>query len=161
MNRFELVNIILEHIGIDTARFTYKWVSAAEGIRFVKFITEFDGGISKLGSFGKKEGLDRHAVMHKLKAALNTVEGRAFRMAFARQARQMKDEGTFGKFSSKDKLLEMFKKEMNMYQTLLYLEEKKRSAKELTGLLGIPEEQVIGVVETLKKKNMWEGELLT
>ena len=81
-------------------------------------------------------------------------------MVFAKQAKQMKDEETFGEFPSKDKLLEMFKKEMNMYQTLLYLEEKERSAKELTGLLGIPEEQVMGVVEMLKKKNMWDGELI-
>jgi hypothetical protein len=81
-------------------------------------------------------------------------------MVFAKQAKQMKNEETFGEFPSKDKLLEMFKKEMNMYQTLLYLEEKERSAKELTGLLGIPEEQVMGVVETLKKKNMWDGNLI-
>ena len=135
-------------------------MSAAEGIRFVKVITEFDGSISEMGPFGAKEGLDRQAVMYKLKAALKTVEGRTFRMAFAKQSKQMKEEETFGQFPSKDKLLEMFKKEMNMYQTLLYLEEKKRSAEELTGLLGIPEEQVIGVVETLKKKNMWSGELL-
>ena len=135
-------------------------MSAAEGIRFVKVITEFDGSISEMGPFGAKEGLDRQAVMYKLKAALKTVEGRTFRMTFAKQSKQMKEEETFGQFPSKDKLLEMFKKEMNMYQTLLYLEEKERSAEELTGLLGIPEEQVIGVVETLKKKNLWEGELI-
>jgi len=135
-------------------------VSAAEGIRFVKVITEFDGSISEMGPFGAKEGLDRQAVMYKLKAALKTVEGRTFRMTFAKQSKQMKEAETFGQFPSKDKLLEMFKKEMNMYQTLLYLEEKERSAEELTGLLGIPEEQVIGVVETLKKKNLWEGELI-
>lgn len=86
------------------------------------------------------------------------VEGRAFRMAFARQAKQIKEEGTFGQFPSKDKLCEMFKKEMNMYQTLLYLEEKERSVEELPGLLGIPEEKVTEYVETLKKKNMWSGE---
>ena len=135
-------------------------MSASERIRFVKVITEFDGSISELGPFGAKEGLDRQAVMYKLKAALKTVEGRTFRMAFARQSKQMKGEETFGQFPSKDKLIEMFKKEMNMYQTLLYLEEKERSAKELTGLLGIPEEQVMGVVEMLKKKNMWEGKLI-
>ena len=123
-------------------------------------ITKFDGSISDLGPFGSEEGLDRNAVMHKLKAAIKTVEGRTFRMAFARQAKQMNEEATFGEFPSKDKLTEMLVKEMNMYQTLLYLEEKDRSADELTGLLGINEEQVMGVVETLKKKNMWDGELL-
>jgi DNA-binding IscR family transcriptional regulator len=154
------VNIILQYIGIDTERFTYKWVSAAEGIRFVQVITEFDGKISDLGPFGEKEGLDSLAVRHKLRAALKTVEGRTFRMAFARQAKQMKDEGTFGQFPSKEKLLEMFQKEMNLYQTMLYLEEKERSAEELTDLLGIPEDQVMAFVEKLKKNNMWNGELL-
>jgi ABC-type metal ion transport system substrate-binding protein len=124
-------------------------------------ITEFDGSISELGPFGAKEGLDRHAVIYKLKAALKTLEGRTFRMVFAKQAKQMKDGKTFGEFPSKDKLLEMFKKDMNMYQTLLYLEEKERSATELTKLMGIPEKQVMLYVDTLKKKNMWSGELLT
>jgi hypothetical protein len=123
-------------------------------------ITEFDASISELGRFGAKEGLDRQAVIYKLKAALKTVEGRTFRMVFAKQAKQMKDGKTFGEFPSKDKLLEMFKKEMNLHQTLLYLEEKERSATELTKLMGIPEEQIMLYVETLKKKNMWSGELL-
>jgi F420-non-reducing hydrogenase iron-sulfur subunit len=125
----------------------------------VKVITEFDGSISELGPFGSEEGLDRHAVMYKLKAAIKTVEGRTFRMAFARQAKQMKEEKKFGQFPSKDKLKKMLLKEMNMYETLIYLEEKERSVNELTGLLGLPEEQVMGFVETLKKKNMWEGEV--
>ena len=81
-------------------------------------------------------------------------------MAFAKQAKQMKEEASFGEFPSKEKLIEMFTKDMNMYQTLLYREEKERSAEELTGLLGIDEEQIMGFVETLKKKNMWSGELI-
>jgi len=98
--------------------------------------------------------------MYRIKAAVKTLEGRTFRMIFAKQAKQMKNEKTFGEFPSKDKLLEMFKKEMTMYQTLLYLEEKERSATELTELLGIPEEQVMLFVEKLKKKNIWSGELI-
>jgi hypothetical protein len=122
-------------------------------------ITEFDGSISERGPFGSEDGLDRNAVMYKLKAAIRTVEGRTFRMAFARQAKQMKEEEQFGQFPSKEKLTEMLVKEMKMYQTLIYLEEKERSVNELTGLLGIPEEQVMVFVETLKKKNMWSGEI--
>ncbi len=153
------MNIILNHIGIDTSRFTYRWISAAEGIRFVKLITEFDGRISGLGPFGEREGLDTLTVHYKLRAALKAVEGRALRMAFARQAKQIKEERTYGQFPSKDKLFDMFVKEMTLYQTLLYLEEKERSAEELAGLLCIPVEQVMTFMETLKKKNMWNGEL--
>ena len=80
-------------------------------------------------------------------------------MAFARQAKQMNEEEQFGEFPSKDKLTQMLVKEMSMYQTLSYLQEKERSLNELTGLIGIPEEQVMVIVETLKKKNLWEGEI--
>jgi hypothetical protein len=134
-------------------------VSAAEGIRFVKVITEFDGSISDLGPLVSEEGSDRQVVMYKLKAAIKTVEGRTFRMAFARQAKQMKEENNFGQFPSKDKLTDMLFKEMKMNQILIYLQEKERSLNELTCLLGLPEEQVMGFVETLKKKKIWEGEM--
>lgn len=151
--------MILKHLGIDFERFSYKWVSAAEGIRFVQLITAFDNRISDIGRFGEKEDFDPQAARFKMKAAIKTLEGRTFRMAFARQAKQIKETGTFGQFPSKEKLLEVFIREMNMYQVLACLKEKNRTAEELTGLLGIPEEQVVGFVETLKKKNMWEGEL--
>jgi F420-non-reducing hydrogenase iron-sulfur subunit len=48
MNRFELVRMILDHLGIDPIRFSVEWVSAAEGIRFAQVITEFDGKIKNL-----------------------------------------------------------------------------------------------------------------
>ena len=113
-------------------------MSAAEGIRFVKVITEFDESISEMGPFGAKEGLDRQAVMYKLKAALKTVEGRTFRMAFAKQSKQMKEEETFGQFPSKDKLLEMFKKEMNMFRPCYIWRKKSARQRSLPGFWEFP-----------------------
>jgi hypothetical protein len=153
------VKIILNHLGIDAGRFTYEWVSAAEGIRFVKLITEFDSIISNLGPFGEKEGLDTQTTRRKIKAALIAVDRKMFRMAFARQAKQMKENATYGQFPSKEKLLETFIREMMTYETLSYLEEKERTAPELAGLLGISEDRVMAFVDTLRKKNLWDGEI--
>jgi hypothetical protein len=80
-------------------------------------------------------------------------------MPFAIQAKQMKKDHTYGQFPPKEKLMETFVREMTLHQTLLYLEEKERSASELAELLDIPVDQVMSFVETLRKKNMWNGEL--
>jgi hypothetical protein len=159
MNRFELIRLILDDLGIDPARFSVEWISAAEGIRFVQVITEFDSRIRDLGSLGAREGIDMRSIRYKLQAALRALNGRSLRMSFAKQSKQIKEENTFGKFPAREKLMEIYGKEKTLHETLLYLQEKERSASELSGLLEIPEEEVMSVVETLRKKNMWSGEL--
>jgi DNA-binding IscR family transcriptional regulator len=151
--------MILDHLGIDPIRFSVEWVSAAEGIRFAQVITEFDNKIKDLGELGKKEALDLQELKYKLRAAWKAAESRMLRTPFAIQAKQMKKDDTYGQFPSREKLLGTFVREMTLYQTLLYLEEKERSASELAELLDIPVDQVMSFVETLKKKNMWNGEL--
>jgi hypothetical protein len=151
--------MILENLCIDPLRFRVQWVSAAESIRFVETITAFDSHIRNMGVLGQKENLNLQALAHKLKAAKMAVEGKMLRMAFAKQAKQVKENGTYGEFPSKDKLMEIFMNEMALYETLLYLQEKERSASEISDLLNIPMKQVISNIETLQKRNLWSGEL--
>ena len=159
MNRFELVRIILDHLGIDAGRFSVKWISAAEGIRYVQLITEFDDHIRDIGPLGKKESLDPQVLKYKLRAAGMAVDGKMLRMVFAKQAKQMKDEASYGQLPSKEKVLETFKKEKDLYETLIYVKEKERSVSELSDLVGVPKEQVTSLIETLKKKSIWSGEV--
>lgn len=153
------MKMILDYLGIDPARFRAQWVSAAESILFVQAITAFDSHIRNMGVLGKKENLNLQALAYKLKAAKMTVEAKALRMVFAKQAKQMKENGTYGEFPSKDKLMETFIHEMTLHETLLYLKEKERSASELSELFTISVEQVMSYIETLKKRNLWSGEL--
>ena len=106
------MRLILESIGIDPERFRVQWISAAESILFVQAITAFDNHIRNFGVLGKKENLDLQALQHKLRAAWMAVEGKMLRMAFAKQAKQMKENGTYGEFPSKDKLMKTFINEM-------------------------------------------------
>ena len=153
------MRLILESIGIDPERFRVQWISAAESILFVQAITAFDNHIRNFGVLGKKENLDLQALQHKLRAAWMAVEGKMLRMAFAKQAKQMKENGTYGEFPSKDKLMKTFINEMVLNETLLFLKEKERSASEISDLLKIPGEEVASYIETLKKRNLWSGEL--
>lgn len=151
--------MILEHLGIYPERFQVKWLSAAESILFVQAITAFDSQIRNLGVLGQKENLNQQELQHKLRAAQMAVEGRMVRMVFAKQAKQMKENGTYGEFPSKDKLVETFISEMALNETLLFLKEKEqRSASEISDLLKIPVEQVMSYIETLQKRNLWKGE---
>jgi predicted transcriptional regulator len=54
--------------------------------------------------------------------------------------------------------METFKNEMGLHETLLFLKEKEQSVLEISDLLEIPGEQIALYIETLKKRNLWEGE---
>jgi hypothetical protein len=151
--------MILEHLGIEPERFQVKWISAAESILFVQAITAFDNHIRDMGLLRQKENLDLKVLQHQLKAARMAVEAKMVRMVFAKQAKQMKENSTYGEFPSKDKLMETFINEMALNETLLFLEGKEqRSASEISELLKVPVEQVMSYIETLQKRNLWRGE---
>ncbi len=111
--------MIMENLKIDTDRIALEWVSAAEAPRFVQVITEFTDRIRNLGAMGQSEGISRQALLHKIKAARMAVEGMKLRMAFAKQAKQMKKDGTYGQLPPQDKLATMLMNEMARYEKSL------------------------------------------
>ena len=149
--------MILENLRVDTSRIALEWVSAAESPRFVKLITEFTARIRDLGLIGESEGLNRQVLIHKIKAAKMAMEGMKLRMAFAKQARQIKKEGTYGKLPSMEKLASTFMNEMTLYETFLYLQEKDRPVSELSELLNVSADRVTSCIESLRKKKLWNG----
>ncbi len=52
--RMEVMEGLLEGIGINPRRFKLDWVSASEGKRFAELITSFTEDIKKLGPLGMK-----------------------------------------------------------------------------------------------------------
>jgi hypothetical protein len=119
MNKIALIQMIMENIGIEIDRLALEWVSAAEAPRFVQVITEFTDRIYHLGHMGEREGLDREALIHKIKAAKMAVEGMKIRMAFAKQAKKIKEEGTYGQLPAREKLVTMFMNEMARHEKRL------------------------------------------
>lgn len=110
--------MILKSLEINTDRVALEWASAAEGPLFVKLITEFTGKIKDIGALGIGEGHKREELMRKIKAASMAVEGMKLRMAFAKQAKQMKKDETYGHLPSEEKLLTVLVNEMARYEKL-------------------------------------------
>jgi hypothetical protein len=98
---------------VNTDRIAIEWASAAEGPLFVKLITEFTNKIKDIGTLGISEGLKREELMRKIKAASMALEGMKLRMAFAKQAKQIKRENTYGYLPSEEKLLQVLMNEMD------------------------------------------------
>ncbi len=150
----------IETLGINSDRFSLNWVSAAEATRFVQVITDFTSRIRDLGPLGKEEGLHRGMLSRKIEAARMALEGSRMRMAFARQAKQIKNEGTHGELMSEEKLNATLKDEINLYETYIFLREKERSAEELSALMDLPADHVSSYVDKLRKKKIWDGTLV-
>ena len=110
--------MILKSLKINTNRVALEWASAAEGPVFVKLITEFTGKIKDIGALGISEGLNREELIRKMNAASMAVEGMKLRMAFAKQAKQMKKDEEYGHLPSKEKLLTVLINEMARYEKL-------------------------------------------
>ncbi|MBU1163556.1 MAG: hydrogenase iron-sulfur subunit [Proteobacteria bacterium] len=113
INKIAFIRMILKSLEINADRIAIEWASAAEGPLFVKLITEFTGKIKAIGTLGISEGLKREELMLKIKAASMAVEGMKVRMAFAKQAKQIKKDKAYGHLPSEEKLLTVLMNEMD------------------------------------------------
>ena len=110
--------MIFKSLEINTDRVALEWASAAEGPVFVNLITQFTSKIKDIGTLGSSEGLNREELMRKIKAASMAVEGIKLRMAFAKQAKQMKKNEAYDHLPSEEKLLTVLMDEMARHEKL-------------------------------------------
>lgn len=90
-----LVFNVLKEIGINPARFSLQWASAAEAPRFVKLITDFTGTIKELGPLGESEGIAPDELQARLEKGLAAVSSRKVRMVYGNTAKTIRKEGIF------------------------------------------------------------------
>ena len=65
--QFEITKKLVRLLGIDEKRLRLEWISAAEGARWARIITEFVEDVKKLGPspirvVKKQEGRSKHAL---------------------------------------------------------------------------------------------------
>jgi predicted Zn-dependent protease len=152
MSKFNLMDILLDQLGINRERVALEWVSAAEAPLFVDKITSFTERIRDLGPLGVNEGLDTRQLMRRIEAARISLEGMKLRSAFARQAKQVKENNSYGELPDPEKLRTGLQGEMVLQEVFLALQEGTKSAAELVSDLNLSEEQVGSALETLQKK---------
>ena len=89
-----LIHKVLEESGINPARFSLKWASAAEAPRFVQLITDFTQEIKELGPIGEAEGLKPEEVKERLEKALALVSDKKLRVGFGNVTKNLRKEGS-------------------------------------------------------------------
>lgn len=121
----------------------------------MELITTFTDRIRSLGPLGVSEGLRPDTIKLKMKAAKMALGSTKIRMLFARQAKYMKDGETYRELPPNHELNVKLKTalidEIIVNELLLYVQEKRRSVEELSGLLNISPEEVNKNIVKLKK----------
>ena len=153
--RVRLMWKLLEDAGIDPKRLRLEWVSASEGEKFSKVVTEFTETIRNLGPIQVK----KDAVLRSKVAAADEASD-TFRLR-ALVGKELGLEKTGNVYGNKleqtelEKLIDAATKEE--FERMLILElskDKPRSVKELGKIMEVPTDRVLRHIVVLRQKNM-------
>lgn len=153
--RVRLMWKLLEESGIEPDRLRLEWISASEGEKFSKVVTEFTEHIRKLGpNRVKKDPMQRV----RLAAAEDASQTFRLRALVGKQLNLEQKGNVYGNRLDRaelEKLIDQAAKDE--YERSLILElakEKPRSVKELGGLMGVPTDKVLRHIVVLRQKNL-------
>ena len=139
-------------------RVTLEWVSASEGIRFGKVVTDFTHFITELGpSPLNKEAIDPKLILD-LNAIQNAAESYRLRAIVGRKRKILNEGNVYDRKYPKDNFA-LFEKEaiIDEYQRnrmLLYMEQKECSVKDLSMKLNLEANKVLEHIVDLRGKGL-------
>jgi coenzyme F420-reducing hydrogenase delta subunit len=153
--RLRLMKKLLEDAGIEPQRLRLEWVSASEGEKFSKVVTEFTEQVKKLGPSKVKED----AVLRARAAAADSAS-ETFRLK-ALVGKEFGLEKTGNVYGQKleqtefEKLIDAATKDEFERSLILELSKgKPRSVKELGKIMDVPTDRVLRHIVVLRQKNM-------
>jgi F420-non-reducing hydrogenase iron-sulfur subunit len=153
--RVRLMKKLLEDAGVEPQRLRLEWVSASEGEKFSKVVTEFTEQVMKLGpsNVKKDEGL-------KTKVAAADQASETFRLR-ALVGKELNLETKGNVYNNKleqtelEKLIDQATKEEFERALILELSKAKaRSVKELGHIMNVPTDKVLRHIVALRQKNL-------
>ncbi len=153
--RVQMMKKLLEDAGVDPTRLRLEWVSASEGEKFSKVVTEFTEQVRKLGpSQVKKDPV----VRSRVSAADGASETFRLRALSGKQLGLEKTGNVYGQKLEKvdlERIIDQATKEE--YERSLILElskEKPRSVKDLGKIMDVPTDRVLRHIVALRQKNL-------
>ena len=153
--RLRLMKKLLEDAGIDPTRLRLEWVSASEGEKFSKVVTEFTEQVRKLGPSTVK----KDAVL-KARAAAADSASETFRLKalVGKEFNLEKNGNVYGQKLEQtelEKLIDAATKDEFERSLILELSKgKPRSVKELGKIMDVPTDRVLKHIVVLRQKNM-------
>jgi len=153
--RVRLMKRLLEDAGVEPQRLRLEWVSASEGEKFSKVVTEFTEQVKKLGPSRVK----RDDVL-KTKVAAADDASETFRLR-ALVGKELNLESKGNVYNNKleqtelEKLIDQATKEEFERALILELSKTKpRSVKELGQIMNVPTDKVLRHIVALRQNNL-------
>lgn len=153
--RVRLMKKLLEDAGIEPERLRLEWVSASEGEKFSKVVTEFTEQVRKLGPSKVKKD---HAAKTRVSAADAASETFRLRALVGKELGLETKGNVYNNKLDKaelEKLIDAATKDE--FERALILElskDRPRSVKELGSLMGVPTDRVLRHIVVLRQKNL-------
>ncbi len=153
--RVRLMKKLLEDAGVDPSRLRLEWVSASEGEKFSKVVTEFTDHVRKLGpSAVKKQEAAKAKVMAADDASvtfrLRALVGKEYNL----ETKGNVYKNTLDK-AELEKLIDVATMDEFERSLILVLAKgKSRSVKELGSIMEVPTDKVLRHIVVLRQKNL-------
>lgn len=156
--RVKMLGRLLALAGIDPERLVLDWVSAGEGGRFARLVTDFTERITTLGPLGQSEGLAGDELQERLAAASRTVESQQLRWLVGRRREVLEKGDVYEQPVSEeafDALLESTVADEYLRSRLLVLTaDRSLSVKEMANEMGMAPRLVLPHVVVLEQAGL-------
>jgi F420-non-reducing hydrogenase iron-sulfur subunit len=153
--RVRLMKKLLEDSGVEPQRLRLEWVSASEGEKFSKVVTEFTEQVRKLGASKVRKD---DVLASKVAAADDASETFRLRALVGKELNLEKQGNVYGnklEQTELEKLIDIATKEEFERALILELSKKKpRSVKELGQIMNVPTNMVLRHIVALRQKNL-------
>jgi len=153
--RVRLMKRLLEESGLEPDRLRLEWVSASEGEKFSKVVTEFTEHIRTLGPSKVKEDSKLKA---KVAAADDASETFRLKALVGRELNLVNKGNVYGNKldpAELDRIIDSATEEEFERSLILELSKgKARSVKELGEIMELPTDKVLRHIVALRQKNM-------
>ena len=158
--RVKVLRTLLENAGLSADRLVFRWMSSAEGAKFVSYVTSFIEQIKGLGPLGQSEGVADGNLKVKLLAAKNAAEGRKLRWVLGKQTQFETEGNLYGEVFTPHEIERMFGEivmdECAIQEIVLHLEEQALSVQELAKMVGISPPRTLRHLVNMRKMGMAE-----
>jgi len=156
IEKFDLVKKLLELIGMEK-RVRLEWVSAAEGVRYQEFVTDFTNNIKKLGPTPLKDNAKVADLLFDLNAIQRTVEDFRLRALVGRKRNVIHEGNVYENKFPEERFEEIQEKairdEFVRQKIMILLGKEEESVKSIAKQINVDSSEILEHIVVLKMQN--------
>lgn len=153
-----LTQKVLKHAGINPDRLVLRFMSSAEGGKFVSFVTEFQNSIRSLGQLGSAENIASDELQLKLTAARHAVEGKKLRWVVGKRTEFIEKGNLYGEKFTEHEIHRLFEEvvmdELAIQEIKLRAKDRPLSVKHLAQQLNLPPKRVFRQLVDMRRMGL-------